>query len=173
MRYEVSDEDIIKAKHPHEVFLINLIFNHILLFVAFLSASSLQEFLIVVPVVSVAMLGYTLWRARKSLLVDPWYVKCHWQLAAKRSRMFIFMLGLMAFAMVAVLASAWNWETGELGRITPQQYALGGLGILPTMVTVLVLIVMESEAMAQARSGIVPKWLEERFPNPEAKLAEA
>ncbi len=165
MRYEVSDEDVVKAKHPHEVFLINLIFNHILLFVAFLSASSLQEFLIVVPVISAAVLFYTLWRARKSRFVDPWFVKCHWQLAAKRSRIFVFMLALMAL----VITGVWIASGGDL---RPQHYAIGGTGIFPTMVTVLALIVMESEAVAQARSGILPKWLEERYPNPEAKLAE-
>ncbi|SCZ61032.1 hypothetical protein [Thiohalomonas denitrificans] len=165
MRYEVSGEDIVKAKHPHEVFLINLIFNHVLLFVAFLSASSLQGFLFVVPIVSAAILVYLLWRARKSQLTDPWYVKCHWQLAARRSRFFILMLGLMALVILGV----WLASGGNPG---PQHYALGGVGIFPTMVTVLALIIMESEAMAQAGSGVVPKWLEERYPNPEARVLE-
>ena len=165
MRYEVSGEDIVKAKHPHEVFLINLIFNHVLLFVAFLSASSLQGFLVVVPIFSAAILIYLLWRARKSELTDPWYVKCHWQLAARRSRFFILMLGLMALVILGV----WLASGGNPG---PQHYALGGVGIFPTMGTVLALIIMESEAMAQAGSGVVPKWLEERYPNPEARVLE-
>ena len=165
MRYEVSNEEIVRAKYPHEVFLINLIFNHILLFVAFLSASSLQAFLIVVPILSAAILTYILWKAQKSKYVAPWYVKCHWQLAARRSRLFLLMLGLMALVILGV----WFASGGDPG---PQHYAIGGVGILPTMVTVLALIVMESEAMAQAGAGVIPKWLEERYPNPEAKVME-
>ncbi|WP_303908314.1 hypothetical protein [Thiohalomonas denitrificans] len=165
MRYEVSDEDIVKAKHPHEVFLINLIFNHILLFVAFLSASSLQEFLFVVPIVSAAILIYMLWRARKSRFTDPWYVKCHWQLAARRSHLFIIMLGVMALVILGV----WIASGGNPG---PQHYAIGAVGMFPTMVTVLALIIMESEAVAQAGSGVIPKWLEERYPNPQVKVLE-
>jgi len=166
MKYAVSDEDLHKAKHPHEVFLINLIFNHIFLFVATLSASSLQIFVLLVPIISVVLLTYTLWRAKKSLVRDPWFVKCHCQVAAKRSRTFIIMLGIMALAMALIFAASG-------GDLKLQHYAIGGAAILPTMVTVLVLILMDSEAMHLARNGELPKWVTERFPNPEAQPIEA
>jgi len=156
-RYSVSEQDMVAAKWPHELFLINLIFNHIFLFVAFLSASSLQKLVIIVPVLSFAILGYSLWRARRSLKIDPWYVKCHWQLAHKRSKIFILMLALMALVMVIIFAVAG-------GHMRPQHYAIGGAAILPTMLTVLVLIMMESDALHLARDGQVPDWLVERFP---------
>ncbi len=156
-RYSVSEQDMIAAKWPHELFLINLIFNHIFLFVAFLSASSLQKLVIIVPVVSFAIIAYSLWRARRSLKIDPWYVKCHWQLAHKRSKIFLIMLGLMALAMMLIYIVAG-------GHMRPQHYAIGGAAILPTMLTVLVLIMMESDALHLARDGQVPDWLVERFP---------
>ena len=43
MRYDVSEQELTDARHPHEWFLINLIFNHILLFVAAISASSISS----------------------------------------------------------------------------------------------------------------------------------
>ena len=43
MKYDISPQDIKKSRVPHEVFLTNLIFNHILGFVAIISASSLTQ----------------------------------------------------------------------------------------------------------------------------------
>ncbi len=155
-RFYVSEEDGKAARWPHELFLINLVFNHIFLFVSFLSASSLQRLVIIVPIVSFTIIAYSLWRARVSLKTDPWFTKCHWQLAHSRSKIFLIMLAIMAGAMgVVYLVSG--------GHMRPQHWALFGAGILPTMVTVLVLILMESEALHLARSGLVPDWLVERF----------
>jgi len=46
----------------------------------------------------------------------------------------------------------------------PGHWAIIGATVLPTMVTVLVLIIMESEALHQARFGLVPKGIVARFP---------
>ncbi len=165
MRYEVSDDEIHQAKHPHEWFLVNLITNHVLLFVGLLSASSMQKLVVVVPIISVVILTYILYKAKRAAVTAPWFVKCHWQVAARRSKLFIGMLGLMALVILIVFLISG-------GNPRPQHYALGGLGILPTMITVLVLIVMESESMHQAKHGLLPKWIIERYPNPEAKLIE-
>jgi hypothetical protein len=40
---------------------------------------------------------------------------------------------------------------------------IGGLGILPTLVSVLVLIVIESDSLHHARVGTLPKWALRRF----------
>jgi hypothetical protein len=157
MQFNVSDEDIHKAKWPHDLFLINLIFNHILMFAAFLSASSLWEWVILVPIASLLILTYTMWRARKALKIDSWYVKCHWQICFKRSKMFIGMILLMLVAMAAVLLVSG-------GDPKPQHIALGGAAVLPTMVMVLVLIVLETESLDDARKGRVPDSVVERFP---------
>lgn len=157
-RYAISEDVAKAAKWPHELFLINLIFNHILLFVAFLSASSLQQLTAIVPVLSFAILVYLLWRGRKSQQVDPWFVKCHWQLAVRRSRAFIIMLVIMIVVMVAIYLISG-------GNMRPQHWAFFGVGIMPTLVTVLVLIVMESDALHLARYGQLPDWLAERYPD--------
>lgn len=164
MRFNVSEEDVNKAKWPHDLFLINLIFNHILMFAAFLSASSLWEWVILVPSASLLILLYTLWRAHKALKIDSWYVKCHWQICYKRSKMFIGMILLMLFAMAAVLLVS----GGDPG---PQHIALGGAAVLPTMVMVLVLIILETESLDDARKGRVPDSVVERFP--EGRYAPA
>jgi hypothetical protein len=157
MQYLVSEEDIKGAKWPHDLFLINLIFNHILMFVAFLTASSLWQWVVLVPIASLLILAYTFWRARRSLTVDSWYVKCHWQICHKRSMMFIGMIVLMLLAMVAIILVSG-------GNPKPQHIALGGAAVLPTMVMVLILIVFETEALDDARKGRVPDSMVKRFP---------
>ncbi|HFC53314.1 MAG TPA: hypothetical protein ENJ43_02650 [Gammaproteobacteria bacterium] len=161
MRFDIPDQERAGARHPHEIFLINLIVNHILIFVSLMGmATSYPLLLLVVPVASVLILGYLLIRARRSLTSEPWFVKCHWQICARRSMFFIIMLAIMAAAIVIILLISG-------GDPKPQHYAFGGVAILPTMLTVLVLIIMESDAMNQARQGIVPDSMLERYPKPD------
>ncbi|MFA5625980.1 MAG: hypothetical protein WCX90_05670 [Thiohalomonadaceae bacterium] len=166
-QYSVSTEIATAAKWPHELFLINLIFNHILMFVAFLTASSLQKLTIIVPVVSLFILSYMLWRARKSMQIDPWFVKCNWQLAARRSRLFILVILIMLAVMLTLFLISG-------GNMRPHHWAFFGVGIMPTMLSVLGLVIMESDALHQARYGRMPKWLSERYPEdslqPELEL---
>ncbi len=148
------------ARHPHEIFLINMITNHILIFIGLLGmAKSYPLLMLVTPGISLCLLLYILYRARRALTQDPWFVKCHWQIGARRSRLFIAMLAIMGLVVVGVLLAS----GGEPG---PQHYAIGGLGILPTMLTTLALIVMESDAMHQARLGKLPDSIVRRYPAP-------
>ena len=162
MMYEVSEQDKNDAKHPHDIFLINLIVNHILVFVGLIGmATSYPYLMLIVPAISAIVLTYIMMRAKRSLKEDSWFVKCHWQLCAQRSKIFIIMIALMAVLLAAVMLIAG-------GDPKPQHYAIGGVVMLPVLVTVLVLIIMESDAVNQARHGQLPKSLAERFPNPNA-----
>jgi hypothetical protein len=167
MRFEVSHAEIRQANVPHEIFLTNLIGNHILMAIAAGGiAGSFPWVMALIPAISFALLGYTLWRARRSIGRDPWYVMCHWQVCARRSRVFIGMLLLL----LAVVTLGWLGYTYG-GMMKEAVIALViGVGILPVMATVLVLILIESEALYHASQAKLPAWVVERFPNPEAKV---
>ena len=169
MQFEVSEQEVRRAKIPHDIFLVNMVGNHILWFIAALGvARSYWQPLAMVPVFSFASLVYILWRARRSRTLDSWFVMCHWDICARRSRVFILTLGL--FGLVAVLG--WAGYT-YLGMMEVAVYALiGGVGILPVMVTVLILIVMESDALHQAAQRRLPRSVQERFPNPGVAVVE-
>ena len=169
MRFEVSSEEIKKANVPHELFLTNLIGNHILMAVAAGGmAGSFPWLMGIVPLVSFSILSYALWRARKSIRTDPWYPMCHWQLCARRSKIFIAMLTML----LVISLMGWIGYT-YLGMMKEAIMALiGGVGILPVMVTVLVLIIIESEALYHANQAKLPTWVIERLPNPDAKVIE-
>jgi hypothetical protein len=167
MRFEVNRQEIRKSNIPHEIFLTNLIGNHILMTVgAGGIAGTFPWIMAIIPITSFSLLGYTLWRARLSLTRDPWYVMCHWQVCARRSRIFIVMLLMLLF----VMAVGWLGYT-YLGWMKEAVMALvAGTGILPVMVTVLILIIIESDALYHANQAKLPAWVVERFPNPDAKV---
>jgi len=157
MQYNISLEDLKKARAPHEVFLTNLIANHVLLFVAIMSASSLTHFIIIIPILSIMSLLYLFLGAQRAKIRASWYVNAHWQIAARRSRFFLLMLSLMGSVFVIIY-----WISG--GDMRPQHWAFGGAAFLPTMVSVLGLIIFESESLQQAKSGVLPDWVSQRFP---------
>jgi len=169
MPYDVSEADKRGAKIAHEVFLTNLIVNHILLFAGLMGmASSMPLIMLATPSISVVALLYIMLRARIALKKDSWFVMCHWQLTARRARFFITLLGVLGLVFLGLLASV-GWDPVEL---RPGHKAIGGVAMLPTLVTILVLIVMESDAQHKARSGIVPDWLVKKFPNADVKLLD-
>jgi hypothetical protein len=110
--------------------------------------------------------GYTLWRARRSFGRDPWYVMCHWQVCARRSRIFIVLL----LAAIGVALAGWAAHVyGGAMKEAVIAMVVGG-GVLPIMVTVLVLIIVESDALYHANQAKLPDWVVARFPNPEARV---
>ncbi|MEA3276922.1 MAG: hypothetical protein U9Q81_16880 [Pseudomonadota bacterium] len=167
MRFDVSKEEIKKANVPHELFLTNLIGNHILMAVgAGGMAGSFPWVMAMIPLISFCILGFTLWRARRSIGRDPWYVMCHWQVCGRRSKIFIAMLSML----LTIMALGWVGYTYG-GMMKVAVWALiGGVAILPVMATVLVLIIIESDALYHANQAKLPAWVVERFPNPDAKV---
>lgn len=164
MEYNVSEEERQKARAPHEIFLTNLIGNHILWFVSSLGvAGDYWQPLAMVPVISLMTVFYTMWRAKRARSEESWFVMCHWQLAAKRSRI---LLGVMLF-LLAVVVLGWVAYTYFGLMDIAVKAMIGGMGILPVMVTVLVLIMMEIDAMHQATQGKLSDRIAEAYPNPD------
>lgn len=155
MTYEISEKEKKQARHPHELFLINLITNHILLFAAALGvATSYPIMLLPIFITSASILIYTLVRARSAYTRDTWFVCGHWQVAARRSRMFLIMLLVVSALVAAIMLLAG-------GHPKPQHWAIMGATVLPVMVTVLVLIILETDAMQQATHGKLADWARE------------
>ena len=164
MQFEISAEEKRKAKVPHEILLVNLIGNHILWFVAALGiAKSYWQPLALVPVFSILIMMYIFWRGSRSKQMDSWYVQAHWKICMARSRLFTYMLGLL------LVVSLLGWiGYNYLGMMDIAVKAIiGGVGLLPVMVTVLILIVMESDALHQANHGLVSDGYVKRSPPPE------
>jgi hypothetical protein len=165
-QYVVDAEEIRLAKLPHEVFLVNLIFNHVFLFVASLAViRSFPQVVMLVPLVSVSCIVYILLRAQREVHNPSWFVQCHWHLAAKRNAMFMVLL----LSTSVVIGGGWL-ISGFLNMAKIPTYALiGGLGLLPFMVTLLILVILGNEAVHLAKQGKLPAWVVQRYPYPETQ----
>ncbi len=163
MQFDVPAEEIRKARVPHEIILTNLVGNHILWFISALGLyNSYWQPLALVPIFSVATLAYSLWRAKRALKTDPWFVAAHWQVCARHSRIFSIMLGLL----VIMSLLGWVGYTYFGMMDIAVKAIIGGAGLLPVMVTVLALIVIESDSLHQANQGRVPNGIVKRYPAP-------
>ena len=151
--YDVGHTQMSLAAVPHDILLFNFIGNHILITVLVGGMAKTFPLLLAVPVtISASLIWYTLWRARKSPQWDTPFIQCHWSVAAKRTRVFLIMLAVLAtvggFAAFAHLF---------MGLMLEAALALvGGVGLLPVMVTMLILIIMESEALHMAKHKRAP-----------------
>jgi hypothetical protein len=160
--FTVSHAEIVRAKWPHEIFLINLIFNHILVFAATFGVySTFPMMVLIVPITSFAITCYIIIKAKQVAKSDEiWFVKAHWVIAAKRNRNFLrlFVIICSIIGGGLMLSKAMGWS-----KITTLA-VLGGVGMMPFMVSLLVLIVLGNESLYQARHSKLPKRLAEQGP---------
>jgi len=148
-----SDMERARARHLHAALLFNLVVNHIFLFLMALTLIKISSIpMILMAVISLSLLGYILVKAKRSLAQEPcWFIRCHWQLAAKRARLF-----LMLFLVLGLLSIAFFYGGHAMGF---KGFAITGftsiLGLV-FMVAVLGLVVLEFDAEHQAKDGKVP-----------------
>ena len=65
--FTIPPEETVRAKWPHEIFLINLVFNHILVFASTFGVfSTFPLMVLIVPITSFAITGYIIIKANKS-----------------------------------------------------------------------------------------------------------
>ncbi|KAF0205238.1 MAG: hypothetical protein FD173_1151 [Gallionellaceae bacterium] len=151
---QTSDTERKRARHLHAVLLFNLVVNHIFLFLMALTLIKLSSIpMILMIVLSLSLLSYIHISAKRSLANETcWFIRCHWQFAAKRARLF-----LTLFLALGTLTLVLFYGGQAIHMQKVSTWALtGGLGLLPFMVSVLGLIVIEFDAEHQAKIGKVP-----------------
>lgn len=154
-QYSASPEEIVRAKWPHEIFLINLVFNHILVFASTFGVfSTFPWMVLIVPITSFAITGYILINAKKvAASNETIFVKAHWVVADKRNKHFLKLLTIACVVIGSGLLLSKTMGWSKIATIA----LLGGVGLLPFMVALLVLIVMGNDSMYQARHSKLPK----------------
>ncbi|MDO8292516.1 MAG: hypothetical protein Q7T29_06600 [Gallionella sp.] len=165
-QFNISPEEGKRAKWPHEIFLINLIFNHIFLFCATVAVFGTFPLLTaLVPAISFAIIGYILIKAMRVAGSDEsWFVKAHWQIGARRNRLFMLLL-----TVTCIVSGGGLWLSKMFGWAKISAIALiAGVGLLPFMVALLVLIVLGNESVFMARNGKLPKRFLEQNPDMQA-----
>lgn len=165
MDIQTSETERQRARHLHAALLFNLVVNHIFLFLmalTLISYSTIPLYLMVT--LSLSLLAYIHINAKRSLTTEPsWYIRCHWQFAAKRARLFLYLfLALGTLTLVLFFGG----QAMHMHKVAT--WALtGGFGLLPFMVAVLGLIVVEFDAEHLAKTGRVPAAALAHYPPPQ------
>lgn len=154
MEHQIGEVEINRAKHLHSVLLFDFIVIHIFIFLLALSMIKTSVVpMIIMPIISILSLSYVIFKgSRTSQSELSRFVRCHMLLAAKRAKLFLGLFVVTgSFTAFILLGGA------QLGMSKITSYALaGGIGQLPFMVALLVLVVLEFDAEHQCKSGKVP-----------------
>jgi hypothetical protein len=166
--FTISPEEIVRAKWPHEIFLINLVFNHILVFASTFGVfSTFPQMVLIVPITSFVITGYIVIKAKQvARSNETWFVKSHWVIANKRNSHFMKLLTITCtgIGIGLLLSKVMGWS--KVATIA----LLGGVGMLPFMISLLVLIVLGNDSMYQARHGKLPRRFVEQNPDPSSSV---
>lgn len=154
MTFVASDAEIQRAKKLHSMLLFDFIVVHVFIFVIALGMIKTSPVpLMLMPVISICLLGYVIFKARKSLTAEPsHFVRCHQLLAAKRAGLF-----LALFIVTGTFTAVMYFGGAQLGLSPIASKSLAfGIGQLPFMVALLVLVVMEFDAEHQCKASKIP-----------------
>lgn len=154
MEFQASDAEIKRAQKLHSVLLFDFIVIHVFIFVMAISMIKTTYVpLMLMAVLSLASLSYVMFSAKQSIANEPChFVRCHHLLAAKRARLF-----LILFLVTGTFTAFMLLGGAQLGISKIATYALaGGIGQLPFMVALLVLVVLEFDAEHQCKSSKIP-----------------
>ena len=161
--FTVSPEETVRAKWPHEIFLINLVFNHILVFASTFGVfGTFPLMVLIVPITSLAITAYIIIKAKQvAKSSETWFVKTHWIIAEKRNYKFLMLLTITCTVIGGGLSFSKAMGWSKVATIA----VIGGGGMLPFMVSLLILIVLGNDSMYQARHGKLPKRFVEDNPD--------
>ncbi len=174
MFFRVNDPIRRQARSPHELSMINLILFNLLMLIILLGGSFIQKDSaladyklvgVLVPLLlSITIMIYTFVHAKKTGADGHWFINAHWRLTAGRYKIL-----LIAYVVGAALIGL-GWLLAQ-GHSDPRMadlmfVALQRVAIAPMLITLMVLIMLESGALYQAGQGEVPNGLVNRFPPP-------
>lgn len=154
MEHQVTEAEVSRAKSLHSVLLFDFIVVHVFLFV--LTLGLLKTSIVpiaLMPVISIALLANVIFKASRAIGQETCvFVLCHNLLAAQRAKLF-----LLLFIVTGTLTAALVFGGAQLGMSKITSWALAvGIGQLPFMVALLVLVVLEFDAEHQCKDGKIP-----------------
>lgn len=154
MEHQVTESEISRAKSLHSILLFDFIVVHVFVFVLALSLLKASPIpLMLMPALSIALLGGVIFKAARAIKQETSvFVLSHNLLASQRAKLF-----LMLFVVTGTLTATLILGGAQFGMSKITSYALAaGIGQLPFMVVLLILVVLEFDAEHQCKDGKIP-----------------
>jgi len=172
MQFNIDANTRRLGRSPHELAMVNLLVFNLLFCVAVLAGSMAQKgsvlehykaWTIAIPLaLSLAVIGYSFWRASETRASGPWFAAAHWSLTAGRYR--ILLIAYLVGAALVGLGWLLSLSNPKLQGL--MFLALVRVAVAPMLIAVMVLAVLESSGLAQAGNGEVPDGIAKRLPPP-------
>lgn len=159
-----SATEIKAAKWPHEILLMNLVFNHSFLFIIALAVYKSYPLLLVsTPILSFAIIAYIILKQKQIEASDAsYFLKGHWKISAVRNIWFLY---LLIFTCTISGGGYYLFNALGLSKITLWAVVIG-VGLLPFMIVLLALITLASDSINFARDGKLPNNYLAKYPPP-------
>lgn len=162
MQVDVSDAIKKRARWSHDLFVLNILFFHLLLTPATIVLGIGELGLLVPLVLSGMVIGYIFYRGR----TDPeWFVAAHWRLSFSRCK--LLMWGYLGSAVIFFIGWLISLNAqGDMQHIMLVVFTR--IAIMPTLIMAMVTVVLEASATGAVSSGEVPDSIVKDFPYPDA-----
>ena len=174
MFFPVPEADRRLAKSPHELAMVNLLLFNLLMLIALLGGSFVQAdsplapykaLGVAVPLgISLLIVGFSFLRASRAERAEHWFVAAHWRLTTGRYK--ILLIAYLAGAGLIGLGWLLAHAQEKPGMQEMMFIALQRVAIAPMLITLMVIIMLESGSIYQAQRGEVPDGLIKRLPPP-------
>jgi hypothetical protein len=164
-----STDEIKAAKWPHELFLMNLVFNHCFIFIIALAlAKSSPALIVITPLLSISIISYILIKQKQIAASNAsYFLKGHWKITAVRNIWFLY---LLIFTCTISGGGYYIFNALGLSKITLWALVIG-VGLLPFMIALLTLITLGSDSINFARDGRLPNNYLAKYPPPAGTYA--
>jgi len=156
---DVSGSEKKAARWAHDLFVLNVLFFHLLLTPATIVLGIGLKGLLIPLVASLAVITYIYFRGQRD---RRWFVAAHWRLAFKRCKLLLIGYALTgAILLLAELLTSGMQDTHMANILVT---VITRIAIMPTLILVMVTVVMEASATSLVGMGEVPEKIRKEFP---------
>lgn len=162
MQVEITEKTRKRARWPHDLFVLNILFFHLLLTPATIVLGIGHKGLLLPLTLSGIVIAYIFYRSKTE---SEWFDAAHWRLAFKRSK--LLMAGYLGSAVIFLVG--WFLAQGAQGESMQEIMftVFTRIAIMPTLIMVMITVVLEAAATGMVSRGEVPDSIAKEFPPPK------
>ena len=161
MQVEISEKTRKRARWPHDLFVLNILFFHLLLTPATIVLGIGHKGLLLPLTLSALVIAYIFYRSKTE---TEWFDAAHWRLSFKRCKLLI--AGYLGSAVIFLIGwfLAQNAQGESMQNIMFTVFTR--IAIMPTLIMVMITVVLEAAATGMVSRGEVPDSIAKEFPPP-------